>query len=112
MGVTPGVMSILMVLIMLIITSFGTLYYLEARRAYDNVSKSYEMINEYYDADIRAQDYIRNIEENVKNYTNGDIIKESFKINDKQALEISLEIVDNNVKIISYKRTVNSEMEY
>ncbi|MDD6004519.1 MAG: hypothetical protein PUC68_02515 [Firmicutes bacterium] len=111
-GITPGIMSILMVFIILVITAFATLYYIEARREYNVVNKSYNIIEEYYKADLEAMEYINNIKLNINNYRNGDIINKSLLINDRQSLEIVLEIENNEVHIREYYRLVSNGMEY
>lgn len=111
-GITPGIMSILMVFMVLIITAFATLYYMEAKREYEAVNKSYNMIEEYYEADLKAMEYINIIKDNIGNFENGDIINESLLINERQSLEIVLEIRDNQVKLLKYYRTVRNDMEY
>lgn len=111
-GITPGIMSILMVFIILVITAFATLYYIEARREYNVVNKSYNIIEDYYKADLEAMEYINNIKLNINNYRNGDIINKSLLINDRQSLEIVLEIENNEVHIREYYRLVSNGMEY
>ena len=111
-GITPGIMSILMVFIILVITAFATLYYIEARREYNVVNKSYNIIEEYYKADLEAMEYINNIKLNINNYRNGDIINKSLLINDRQSLEIVLDIDNNEVHIREYYRLVSNGMEY
>lgn len=111
-GITPGIMSILMVFIILVITAFATLYYIEARREYNVVNKSYNIIEEYYKADLEAMEYIKDIKLNINNYRNGDIINKSLLINDRQSLEIVLEIENNEVHIREYYRLVSNGMEY
>ena len=111
-GITPGIMSILMVFIILVITAFATLYYIEARREYNVVNKSYNKIEECYKADLEAMEYINEIKENINIYKNGDIINKSLLISDRQSLEIVLEIEDNKVHIREYYRVVRNGMEY
>lgn len=110
--IIPGIMSVVMVLIILVITSFATLYYLEAYSEYQTVNKSYEMANEYYKADKEAINYIVEVKENIDSYDEGDTISKCIDINSKQRIEIILKVEDSRVVLIEYKTVVKNGMEY
>ena len=130
-GFTPGVASLIMVLITLVMVVFSTLYLVQANANLKLSERNLQNNLNYYDADVEAmsQYYVineqltrsDNIEENLEILSSSGIVCESgiirytVDIDEKQYLLVELEIKYDEhyyAEIIKWQKNIDYEDEY
>lgn len=129
-GFTVGITSLMMVFVVLCITVFATLFYVQANSNNNMVLRTYEYSKDYYDADSEAVLYLSDLNEqlnstndfqkitkllNAKTIYEDDVYKFQVNINDFQMLnvECKLEYEDYyQLKVVKWKKVVNNDANY
>ncbi len=107
-----GAPSILMIFVSLCITVLATLSLLTVNSNYNLAKKSADYVKSYYEADSTAEEWLS---ETYEALNNGTIPKNNIftvPISDNQSLELTIDVEDNDFKIISQRIIFTHEWDY
>ncbi len=107
-----GAPSILMIFVSLCLTTLAALALITTNANYNLAKKSAEYIQAYYSADCTVEDWICETNESLSNGKIPEIDTFKVPISDTQALEIKINIVQNNIDIISQKIIITKSWNY
>ncbi len=118
LGITSGTASIMMIFVVLCITVFSVLSYVQANAQVNLVQRNQEMLNEYYQADLEAVRLRNDIQRALSVNNNAwfsspsqawldqeigedgtRLLKYEVTINDRQTLSVTLEVVGNSTEV-------------
>lgn len=107
-----GAPSILMIFVSLCITVLATLSLLTVNSNYNLAKKSSDYVKSYYEADSTAEEWLS---ETYEALNKGTIPKSNIftvPISDNQSLELTIDVEDNDFKIISQRIIFTQEWDY
>ncbi len=131
LGITSGTASIMMIFVVLCITVFSVLSYVQANAQVNLVQRNQEMLNEYYQADLEALRLRNDIQRALSVNNNAwfsspsqawldqeisedgaRLLKYEVTINDRQTLSVTLEVVGNSTEVRQWQMVSDDSGTY
>lgn len=127
LGITSGTASILMIFVVLCITTFATLSFVQANAQVNLTRRNMTKLNEYYAADVQGLAIATKVDEmlaqggldlaelkrlNETCVLNGNELSYSVDLNERQYLSIVLDVSQSLSKVMSWQLLSNDEGFY
>ena len=127
LGITSGTASILMIFVVLCITTFATLSFVQANAQVNLARRNMTKLNEYYAADVQGLAVATKVDEmldqgeldlaelkrlNETCALNDDELSYTVDLNERQYLSIVLDVSQSWSKVISWQLLSNDEGLY
>ena len=127
LGITSGTASILMIFVVLCITTFATLSFVQANAQVNLARRNMTKLNEYYAADVQGLAVATKVDEmldqgeldlaelkrlNETCALNDDELSYTVDLNERQYLSIVLDVSKSWSKVISWQLLSNDEGLY
>lgn len=123
--VSTGITSLMMVFVVLCMTVFATLNYVQANRNAKMISATTEQSKAYYNADYLASKYLESLLDELSSNTASAVLEQhqsdadvdntimkAFEINSNKELVVKLKIENSTIQILMWDVVVSIDGEY